>query len=123
MDIALWVAAGILAAMILFAGLVKAVTPKDKLRLREGMAWTEDVPAGLIRFVGVAEVLAAVGLILPRALDILPILTPIAAVGVAITMAGAVVIHLRRGETFAIVVPLVLMGLAIFVAWGLFAGW
>lgn len=123
MDIALWVAAGILAAMILFAGAVKATQPKEKLRQREGMAWTEDVPAGLIRFVGVAEVLAAIGLVLPLLLNIAPILTPIAAVGVAITMAGAIVIHLRRGENFAIFVPLVLMGLAIFVAWGRFTGW
>ena len=69
-----------------------------------------------IRFIGIAEILGAIGLILPGATGIAAVLTPIAAVCLAVTMVLAAVVHGRRGETQAIVVNVVLLALALFVA-------
>jgi hypothetical protein len=71
-----------------------------------------------VRFIGVAELAGALGLILPAATRIQPRLTALAAVGLATMMALAIPFHLMRGETGAIVFNLVLGSLAAFVAWG-----
>jgi hypothetical protein len=72
------------------------------------------------RSAGALEVLAAVGLILPAALDIAPVLVPLAAVGLVLLMVGAIITHVRRHEAQAIVVNLALLALAVLVAWGRF---
>lgn len=121
MDIALWVASGALAAVVLVAGLTKALQPKDRL-YDAGLTYVEDFPAGFIRALGCAEVMGAVGLILPVLTGVAPVLAPVAATCLAVTMVGAVVVHLRRGETAKIGMPLVLLVLAVFVAWGRLSG-
>lgn len=118
MDIALWIAAGFVAAAFLAAGATKLATPRPQLV--EKMGWVEDATDGQVKALGAIEVLAAVGLVLPAVTDIAPVLVPIAAVGAAITMAGAVVVHLRRYEGPMAVPAVVLLGLALFVAWGRF---
>ncbi len=110
----MWVVSAILAAVFLGAGLAKVAQPRDKLRPR--MPWVEDFAPRGVKGIGAAEALGAVGLILPWALDILPVLTPLAASGLALTMLGAVVVHLRRGERNAVAPPVVLGLLALFVA-------
>ncbi len=117
MNVALWIIAGLLAAVFALAGLMKLVQPKDKLAAA-GMAWTEDFSAGAIKGIGALEVLGAIGLILPAALDIVPVLTPLAATGLAVTMLGAAIVHARRKETQLIVPNVVLLVLAAVVAWG-----
>jgi uncharacterized membrane protein YphA (DoxX/SURF4 family) len=119
MNIVLWVIAGLLAAAFLGAGVMKLSQPKEKLAA-SGMAWTEDFSAGAIKGIGAAEVLGAIGLILPAALDVLPVLVPLAATGLALTMIGAVVVHARRGETQAIAPSAILLVLSVVVAWGRF---
>lgn len=119
MNIALWITAGLLAAVFLAAGAMKLTQPKEKLAA-SGMGYVEDFSAGTIKIIGTLEVLAAIGLILPAALDILPILVPLAAVGLTLMMVGAVITHLRRKEAQVIVVNLALLALAVFVAWGRF---
>ena len=119
MNVALWIIAGLLAAVFALAGLMKLVQPKDKLAA-SGMAWTEDFSAGAIKGIGALEVLGAIGLILPAALDIVPVLTPLAATGLAVTMLGAAIVHARRKETQLIVPNIVLLVLAAVVAWGRF---
>lgn len=114
----LWVAQGLLAFAFLGAGLMKATTPLPELG--EAMAWVSDSPAFLPRFIGVAEILGAIGLILPSALRIVPVLTPIAASALALVMALAMAMHASYGEFGALPVNLVLFGLAAFVAWGRF---
>jgi uncharacterized membrane protein YphA (DoxX/SURF4 family) len=114
-NLTLWIIAGVLAAVFAMAGLMKLVQPKTKLA-DSGMPWTEDFSEGQVKAIGVVEVLGALGLILPAALDIAPILTPIAAAGLALTMLGATVVHARRGEKPNIPVTLVLAALAAFVA-------
>lgn len=106
MTIAYWVIAGILAAAFLGAGVFKLVTSKDGLAAK-GMAWTEDFSAPAVKGIAVAEVLGAIGVIVPPAVGIAPILAPIAAIGLLITMIGAAIVHVRRKEP---VVPNVVLG-------------
>jgi hypothetical protein len=122
MNILLWVFAGIAAAVYLGAGGMKLVTPREKLLENPNLGWVNDFSAGAVRLIALAEVLGAIGLILPRALDIVPVLTPIAAVGLVIVAAGAIVVHARRKEPKAVPVNVVLLVLAAFVAVGRFAG-
>ena len=89
MIIAMWVINGLLAVVFVAAGAVKIVTPAEALRAR-GMTWVEEYKPATVRVIGAAEVLGAVGLIVPRLISIAPILTPIAALCLAATMAGAV---------------------------------
>ncbi len=119
MNVVLWIIAGLLALVFLGAGLMKLTQPKDRLA-GSGMAWTEDFSAGVVKGIGALEVLGAIGLILPAALDIAPLLTPLAALGLAVVMAGAAITHTRRKESPTIVVNLVLLLLAAVVAWGRF---
>jgi uncharacterized membrane protein YoaK (UPF0700 family) len=98
---------------------MKLTQPKEKL-VEVGMGWAEDFSAGTVRTIGVLEVLAAVGLILPAALDIVPVLVPLAALGLVVVMIGAVITHARRREPTTIVINLVLLLLAALVAWGRF---
>ena len=118
MNIALWIIAGLLAVAFLASGAMKLIQPKEKLPA--GWGWVEDFGAGSIKAIGALEVLAAVGLILPAALDIAPVLAPLAAVGLVLLMVGAFITHARRREAQGIVVTLVLLALAVFVAWGRF---
>ena len=119
MNIVLWVVAGVLAAAFLASGLMKLSQPKKKLA-DSGMGWTEEFSDGAVKGIGALEVLGGIGLILPAALDLLPVLVPIAATGLALLMVGAAVTHGRRKETSNIVVNVVLLALAAFVAWGRF---
>ncbi|HWL86656.1 MAG TPA: DoxX family protein [Polyangiaceae bacterium] len=116
MNIVLWILQGLLAAAYLLAGGIKLVTPRDKLAPK--MAWVENFTAGQVKLIGLAELAGAFGLVLPVALNIVPILTPIAALGLVAVMAGAVSTHLRRKEPP--VAPAVLAVLAVVVALGRF---
>lgn len=119
MNITLWIVQGILAAMFAMAGVKKSTQPIDKL-MKSGLNWTERFPVSTIRIIGLSELLGAIGLILPLALDFLPILTPVAAVGLAIIMILAAIHHLKHKESKAIVFNAVLFLLAFFVAYGRF---
>jgi uncharacterized membrane protein YphA (DoxX/SURF4 family) len=119
MNIALWVVAGLLALAFVGAGAMKLSQPKEKLQA-SGMGWTEDFSATGVKLIGTAEVLGAIGLILPPLVNIAPVLAPIAAVGLAVTMVGAAIVHVRRGESKALGAPVVLFLLAAFVAYGRF---
>jgi uncharacterized membrane protein YphA (DoxX/SURF4 family) len=119
MNIALWIVAGLMAATFLASGATKLAQSKEKLAA-SGMPVVEDFSAGAVKAIGILEVLAAVGLILPAALDIAPVLVPLAAVGLVLLMVGAIITHLRRHEAQAIVVNLALLALAVLVAWGRF---
>jgi uncharacterized membrane protein YphA (DoxX/SURF4 family) len=118
MQIFLWIVAGLLALAFLAAGGMKLTQPREKLAA--SMAWVEDFNAPMIKLIGGLEVLAAIGLILPAATGIAPILTPLAAVGLVLVMIGAIITHLRRGEYQMIVANAVLLILAAVVAWGRF---
>src|SRR5215211_4910495 len=118
MNVVLWALAGLLAAAFLGAGLTKLLQPKEKLATT--MGWVEDFSPGTVTLIGALEVLAAMGLVLPAALDIVPVLVPLAAVGIVALMIGAVLSHARRREVPLIGVKLVLLLLAAVVVWGRF---
>ncbi len=120
MNIVLWILAGVLAFAFLAAGIMKLTQPKQKLVANPNMAWAQDFSPGMIKTIGALEVLAAIGLILPAVLGIVPVLVPLAAVGLILLMAGAAITHARRGESRAIVSNVVLIVLAAVVAWGRF---
>ena len=82
------------------------------------MGWAEDFSARTVKIIGALEVLASVGLLLPPATGIAPVLAPPAAIGIGLIMCGAVVVHLRRKEYPLIGVNLAIMVLAALVAWG-----
>jgi DoxX-like family len=109
---ALWIVQGLLAAVFLFAGGAKLVLPPDQL------AGPVTLPVSFLRFIGVCEVLGALGLILPGLLRIRRGLTPLAAVGLIIIMIGAIVISLMAGQLGPAIVSLVVGVLAAFVAYG-----
>lgn len=113
MDIVLWVVQALLAVAFLASGLMKVLQPKEKLAPR--MKYVEDYSQNAIRAIGIAEILGAIGLVLPRLTGILPWLTPLAAAGLALIMIGAALTHLRRGEKQSIVINIVLLLLAAFV--------
>src|SRR5271168_2940936 len=119
MNLALWIIAIVLAVAFAASGLMKQLVPKDKL-VRSGQGWAQDFSPTSIRLIGLAEILGAIGLILPPAVHIAPILVPLAAVGLALVMAGAAAVHARRKETPMVAVNAVLLALAVVVAWGRF---
>jgi hypothetical protein len=113
--IGLWVAQVLLALVFGMAGAMKTFTPIAELS--EKLPWVAELP-GLARFIGISELLGAVGLILPAATRMLPVLTPIAALCFVLVMVLAAGFHLLRGEPQALPVNVVLGALAAFVAWG-----
>lgn len=120
MNLALWIVAGLLAAAYLAGGIAKLIVPKEKWATFPGGGWANDFSAGTVKAIGTLEGLAAVGLVLPAALDIAPVLVPLAAVGLALIMAGATITRIRRHEIKFMLGDLVYLALAGFVAWGRF---
>ena len=107
MNLALWISAGLLAAIFLVGGPGKLIMPKEKIAATPlGNGGSKDFSASAIRAIGVLEILAAVGLVLPAAVDIAPMLVPLAAAGLVLLMAGATILHLRRHELKVIVANL-----------------
>jgi hypothetical protein len=108
----LWVAQALLALLFLFAGVTKLVLPI------EAMAGPVAFPGWFLRFIGVAETLGAIGLILPWLFKICPELTPLAAAGLVIIMIGATVVTLIGGIGPAALMPFAAGALAAWVAYG-----
>lgn len=121
MNVALWVAAGVLAAVYVGTGLTKLLYRPD--RLRPQMPWVDDFAPGAVRAIGGAEVLGAVGVVVPQAAGVASWLTPTAAVGLVVLQVLAVRVHVRRHETDTLALNVLLLALAAFVAVGRFAGW
>jgi hypothetical protein len=115
-NVALWIVQVLLAALFLFAGGTKLLLPLDVLASM-GSPNQIALPGWFIRFIGTAEVLGALGLILPGVLRIRVLLTPLAAAGLVVIMAGATVITAATGDIAAIV-PLVAGILAALVVRG-----
>ncbi|RKT69293.1 DoxX-like protein [Saccharothrix variisporea] len=102
MNLALWIVAGLLAALALFSGATKVFLPKSKLD--ESTDWT----------------VAAVGLVLPAALGIAPVMVPVTAICWVLLMIGGMVTHARHGHYKNVALCLALLAAAAFVAWGRF---
>ena len=116
LQVSLWLVQLLLAAAFLLVGYTHAIAPIAVAVARA--PWVASLPVALVRFIGVAELVGALGVLLPAATRIRPTLTPLAAAGLATMMVLAIPFHLVRGEANAIVINLVLGSLAAFVAWG-----
>jgi len=110
MNYGLWIVQGLLALMFLWVGGMKLILPVEEM--------TMPMPGLFLRFIGLCEVLGALGLILPRLLGIRPGLTPLAAAGLVIIMIGATVVMLMNVEVAKALIPLVVGLLSAFVAYG-----
>jgi VIT1/CCC1 family predicted Fe2+/Mn2+ transporter len=98
---------------------MKQFVPKEKL-VTSGQGWADDFSPTNIRLIGLAEILGAIGVVLPAVVHMAPILVPLAATGLVLVMAGAAAVHARRNEPMNVAVNVVLIALAVFVAWGRF---
>ena len=85
LPVGLWIAQGLLAAVFLMSGFMKVSAPVDTLQAQ--MPWVAGSLGGLVRFIGVAELLGAIGVVLPALTRIKPMLTPLAASGLAVVTA------------------------------------
>lgn len=113
----LWTLQVLLALLFLFAGAMKFVMPIAE------MTKQMPLPAWFLYFIGVAEILGGLGLVLPSALRIQPGLTPLAAAGLAIIMIGATVISVQTMGVKGAVVPFVVLLLTAYVAYGRWRLW
>jgi len=113
MNTALWVAQVFVASVVTLTGTSKLVLQREQLARQ--MHWATRWPRGRIKLLGLAEVAGAVGLVLPTATGIAPVLTPIAAACLAVLMAGAIRTHVRLGEGFlpAVVIGVLCVGIAV----------
>lgn len=119
MNIALWIAASVLAVAYLVGGLGKIVVSREKIAAAgPSGAWVLDFPASGVKAIGVFQILGAMGLILPGVLGIAPILVPAAALGLAMIMVGAIALRITRREYKLITLDAAYLLLNLFVAWG-----
>jgi putative oxidoreductase len=109
----LWTFQVLLALLFLFAGIMKLVTPAEKLA-----ALAPQFSVNFLRFIGVVETLGGLGMVLPGLLKIKTGLTPLAAAGLVIVMIGAVVVSYQMKGMSGVPVPLVTGIVAAFVAYG-----
>ncbi len=116
-NIGLWVAQTLLAAIYVMAGFMKLTQSIDAL-VASGMGYAGDYPELLTRFIGTAEVLGAIGIILPALTRIMPRLTPLAALGFSVIQVLAMGLHIMRGEFAVLPINLILLALSLFVLWG-----
>lgn len=119
MNTFLWVLQVLLGLVFIAVGTLGLVGGRD-MALKRGFGYAEDFTDIQIRLIGLAELLGGLGLILPAATGIAPILTPIAATGLAITMLGAILVHIRRKERRELVAPALFVVIAVIIAWGRF---
>ena len=113
MTSALWIVQGLLTLLFLFAGSMKLVLPIEVMTQQMPLP----LPGLFLRFIGIAEVLGAMGLLLPGLLRMRPGLTPLAACGLVVIMIGATVVTLAGGEGAAALIPLVVGLLSALVAY------
>jgi putative oxidoreductase len=116
MNIVLWVVQVVLALVFLGSGVTKVIQSPEKLAPR--MHWVPHFPVAFVRFIGVSEALAGIGLILPALTKILPWLTIAAAGGLIIVMVSAIVVNARMGDYKTITPNVVFLLLATFVMIG-----
>jgi uncharacterized membrane protein YphA (DoxX/SURF4 family) len=114
MNAVAWVLQVVLGLVFLLHGIVYAISPEPLVRgMRERGGWPPTIPDAFRRFIGVAELAAVVGLIVPGLVHTATWLTPLAALGLVIVMVGAAVYHWRRSEVPMVVVAIVLLALVV----------
>ncbi|WP_141505099.1 DoxX family protein [Paenibacillus luteus] len=113
MNIAVWIVQGLLALGFVYSGWLKAFQHE---KAKASWGWVKDVSKTLVVVIGLVELLGALGIILPQATNILPVLTPIAALGLAAVVLFGALFHVKRKEYRDIGVNIVFFALAILIA-------
>jgi len=121
-ELAVWIVSALLAFAFVVGGVVRFVVPAERYGAWPNQQWIRAVPRVGVIGISLAEILGAVGLIVPVLTGIAPILTPIAAVCLALILTGALVFHVRRKEWTNVPVAVVLIALLLFVAIARFSG-
>ncbi|HAD11472.1 MAG TPA: hypothetical protein DCF33_03440 [Saprospirales bacterium] len=116
LNIGLWITQVLLAALYLMTGSTKLFQPIEEIA--KMLPWAAEMPAGMVRFIGLSELLGGLGLLLPSILRIQPRLTVFAAIGLTLVQVLATGFHLSRGETSVIGMNFLFMAMAGFIAWG-----
>lgn len=116
LHITLWIMQVLLAAMLLWAAGMKLFQPVSQLA--QQWPWTGQVAPAFVKFTGIIDLLAGLGLILPTLLRIRPKLTTLTALLVILLMLAAIVFHVSRGEASVTGVNVLFAAMAAFVAWG-----
>lgn len=116
MNVLLWIVQSLLAVAFAALGTMKFVRPRAQLA--SVFAWVEQFSDSTVKAIGLLEILAGLGLILPAAVNIAPVLVPLAAVGGLGLALGGSAVHLRRSETQAAAINLVYIALLTLIAWG-----
>jgi uncharacterized membrane protein YphA (DoxX/SURF4 family) len=114
MNIIIWIIQAILALVFAMAGIMKSTQPVDKLI--KSLPWVSDYSITTVRFIGISELLGAIGIVVPLAAGILPVLSPLAATGLAVVMILAVFHHLPKKEYKEVLINTVLFVLSAVVA-------
>lgn len=114
--IALWIVQGLL--IVSFGGSGAGKIPVDYNEFAKVALWVKHVSPGMVKFIGVMEVLGALGLLLPSVTRVMPKLTVAAAIGLLAIMVLAAGLHISIGEPQYVVINAVLGAMAVFVAWG-----
>jgi len=121
MNLTLWILAGVLTAAYTTGALAQLLKTKESYReLGPSQHWVDDFTAGQIKAIGTIKLIGCFGLILPGALGIAPVLTPLAACGLMLFMSGAATTRFRRMEWKYLPGDLIYLGLFAFLAWGRF---
>lgn len=122
MDTTLWIIAGVLTLAFGTGAIAQLRMSKERYRaLGPSQHWVDDFDTGQIRMIGSVKLLCVAGLLLPGALDILPVLTPLAACGLMLVMAGAATTRFRRKEWAFMAGDVAYLSAFAFLAWGRFA--
>ncbi|HKS99596.1 MAG TPA: DoxX family protein [Rugosimonospora sp.] len=118
MTVFLWIVQSLLAVLFQTVGTMKLL--RTRAQLAPIFAWVEGFSDNVVKGLGILEILAGVGLVLPAAVNVAPVLVPLAALGGLALAAGGSVVHLRRKETPAAAINLIFITLLALVAWGRF---
>jgi uncharacterized membrane protein YphA (DoxX/SURF4 family) len=118
MNILLWLLQILLALAFLAHGIMFLYPPPDVAVLMDAM-----LPRWFQLFLGVAEVLAGIGLTLPGLTRIMPWWVPAAAIGVMIVLSSATVLHLARAEWSSAAITAVMFLMATVIAYGRWRRW
>jgi uncharacterized membrane protein YphA (DoxX/SURF4 family) len=117
MNTTLWILQSLIAAVFLYSGVQKSIYSEHILVAR-GQTGVEGLSAGLIRFIGISEILGAIGIIVPMLIHILPILTTISATCLAVIMIPAAITHHRRHEPKNVLTNCVVFLMCVFIVYG-----
>ncbi|MEK3919579.1 DoxX family protein [Paenibacillus sp. FSL K6-2393] len=115
MNVTLWIVQIILALGFVYSGWMKTNRIESS---KKTWAWVNDVPKSLVVLIGIAELLGALGLVFPWALNITPVLTPIAAIALAVVTMLGMLFHIRRKEYRELGVNIFFIVLALIIAFG-----